>query len=347
MADLATRFPENPILKPADVPPSIEGLRVECVLNPGAFRFNGKTWLLLRVAEAAHERPGKVAVPVRHPERGIEVFEIDRDDPDLDLTDPRIFSLRNQTFLSTLSHLRLASSDDGVHFNVEPQPALLGEGPLESYGVEDCRVTALDGQYLLTYTAVSPCGIGIGLRITEDWRTFTSHGMIISPDNKDGAIFEQKVDGAYYMFHRPANKHLRGNYIWMACSQDLQHWGNHRCVALSRPEMWDSERVGAGAAPIWTPDGWLEIYHGANATHRYCLGALLLDLDEPWRVIARSEEPIMEPREDYERKGFFGEVIFTNGHVTDGDTLTIYYGASDSVVCGATFSIREILDSLR
>ena len=104
--------------------------------------------------------------------------------------------------------------------------------------------------------------------------------------------------------------------------------------------------MGAGAAPIRTAQGWLEIYHGADAQNRYCLGALLLDLEEPWRILARSKDPIMEPTAEYERKGFFGNVIFNNGHVTDGDELTIYYGASDSIVCGARFSIRQILASL-
>ncbi len=110
--------------------------------------------------------------------------------------------------------------------------------------------------------------------------------------------------------------------------------------------MWDSARVGAGAAPIKTPGGWLEIYHGANEKERYCLGALLLDLQEPRKVIARSKAPIMEPSAPYEQTGFFGNVIFTNGHLVDGDSLTIYYGASDSVICGVQFSIAEILKSL-
>jgi predicted GH43/DUF377 family glycosyl hydrolase len=127
---------------------------------------------------------------------------------------------------------------------------------------------------------------------------------------------------------------------------DLEHWGHHRCIARTRTGRWDSARVGAGASPIRTEQGWLEIYHGATSANRYCLGALLLDLEKPWEVIARSEEPIMEPREPYEKSGFFGEVIFTNGHVVDGDEITVYYGASDSVVCGARFSIREILATL-
>jgi len=102
-------------------------------------------------------------------------------------------------------------------------------------------------------------------------------------------------------------------------------------------------RVGAGAAPIRTPAGWLEIYHGADEKHRYCLGALLLDLEEPWKVIARSTEPIMEPVAAYDQIGFFANVVFTNGHLVHGDTVTLYYGASDSVICGARFSIQEIL----
>jgi predicted GH43/DUF377 family glycosyl hydrolase len=111
--------------------------------------------------------------------------------------------------------------------------------------------------------------------------------------------------------------------------------------------MWDSERIGAGASPVKTQRGWLEIYHGADKNNRYCLGALLLDLDDPSKVIARSEEPIMEPVMDYEKKGFFGNVIFTNGHIVNGDNITIYYGASDEVICKAEFSINNILDSLK
>jgi predicted GH43/DUF377 family glycosyl hydrolase len=139
---------------------------------------------------------------------------------------------------------------------------------------------------------------------------------------------------------------LGGNYIWLAESLDLVHWGNHRCLAHSRKGSWDSARVGAGAAPIRTAEGWLEIYHGATKENRYCLGALLLDLSEPWRVLARSETPIMEPSTPYELEGFFGQVIFTNGHLVDGDRIIMYYGAADSVICGAEFSIQSILSSL-
>ena len=98
---------------------------------------------------------------------------------------------------------------------------------------------------------------------------------------------------------------------------------------------------------IKTEEGWLEIYHGADFNHRYCLGALLLDLNDPSKVIARSEEPIMEPIAAYEQTGFFGNVVFTNGHLVDGDTITMYYGASDEVICKAELSISEILNVLK
>jgi predicted GH43/DUF377 family glycosyl hydrolase len=110
--------------------------------------------------------------------------------------------------------------------------------------------------------------------------------------------------------------------------------------------MWDSARVGAGAAPIRTEKGWLEIYHGANKDHRYCLGALLLDINDPSKVLARSIEPIMEPLQTYEQTGFFGNVVFTNGHYVKGDNIFMYYGASDEVICGARLSISEILSTL-
>ncbi|PTR00089.1 uncharacterized protein DUF377 [Mucilaginibacter yixingensis] len=110
--------------------------------------------------------------------------------------------------------------------------------------------------------------------------------------------------------------------------------------------MWDSARVGADAVPIRTARGWLEIYPRANAEHRYGLGALLLDPDDPSKVIGRTKNPIMVPTAAYALSGFFGYVVFTNGHIVDGDRLTIYYGAADECVCGAHFSINEILSRL-
>jgi predicted GH43/DUF377 family glycosyl hydrolase len=291
--------------------------------------------------------PGRISFPTLDPAGGIKIHEFALDDPRLDATDPRVVRFDGRNYLTTLSHLRLVSGTDGIHFSEEPgAPPLFGEGELESYGIEDARVTRLGETFYLTYTAVSPSGVGVGLRYTRDWKNFSPAQMIFPPHNKDCALFDAPINGNYYALHRPSSPLLGGHYIWLAESPDLLHWGNHRCVATTRPGRWDSERIGAGAAPIRTEKGWLEIYHGATPEHRYCLGLLLLDLDEPWRVLARSEEPILEPLAPCEQAGFFGQVVFTNGHLVKGDEVTLYYGASDSVICGATFSLAELLNSL-
>jgi predicted GH43/DUF377 family glycosyl hydrolase len=347
MADIAQRFAENPILRPSDIGPSDARMKVECLLNPGVFRFQDKTWLLLRVAERPAQTPRKTTLATLSENGNLKILEFDHSDPKLDLSDPRVIRHGGVDYLTTLSHLRLVSSKDGIHFKEDPaHPPLFGRGELETYGIEDCRVTQIGSIYYLTFTEVSAHGVGVGLRGTADWRSFTFHGMIFPPHNKDCAIFDSRIGGRYYALHRPSSPALGGNYLWLAQSPDLLHWGNHHCLAHSRPGMWDSARIGAGAAPIRTQAGWLEIYHGADSANRYGLGALLLDLEEPWRVLARSRNPIMAPTADYELTGFFGNVVFTNGHIVDGDTVTLYYGAADSVICGARFSIREILNSL-
>lgn len=350
MKDIARRFPENPLLSPTDLKPSREGLHISCLLNPGVFQFENKIWLLVRVAERPQQTEIVVSFPILTLTGETLIMEIPLDDADLIATDARVLRYKGVDYLTTLSHLRLFCSDDGVRF-YEPEgyPKLFGAGALQTFGIEDCRVALLEGIYYLTFTAVSDSGVGVGLRTTRDWKTFESHGMILPPHNKDCAIFEEKIKGLFYALHRPSSVDIGGNYIWLAQSPDGIHWGNHRCIVKTRKDSWDSARVGAGAAPIKTDKGWLEIYHGANPEHQYCLGAFLLDSDDPSKVIARTEHPIMVPTETYELTGFFGCVVFTNGHIIapDGDTITIYYGAADEIVCGAHFSLREIFAALK
>ena len=347
MSDLASRFPENPLLLPRDLIPSREGLQVISLLNPGVFRFEGKTWLLVRVAEGVAQKEGALYFPGLNASGETEIIEVPLNDPDLVATDARVISYKGLDYLTTVSHLSLLASDDGIHFSEQPgYPPLFGQGLLERFGIEDCRVAQIDDTYYLTYTAVSDSGVGVGMRTTKDWKYFENAGMILPPHNKDCAIFEEKIGGNFYCLHRPSSVDLGGNYIWLAKSADGRQWGDHRCLIKSRPGLWDSARVGAGGAPIKTEKGWLEIYHGADAQHRYCLGAFLMDLEDPSKVIARTTEPIMVPTENYELSGFFGYVVFTNGHIQNGDRLTIYYGAADEFVCGAHLSIRDILNVL-
>jgi len=349
MNDIAKRFPNNPLLSPGDLRPSSKGLQIACLLNPGVFRYNDKTWLIVRVAERPEQKEGKISFPILA-DRHIEIIEISLNDKELIATDARVINYKGADYLTTLSHLRLLCSEDNIHF-YEPEgyPPLFGEGILQSFGIEDCRVTQIGDLYYLTFTAVSANGVGVGMKTTRDWKHFESHGIILPPHNKDCAIFNEKIKGFYYALHRPSSVDIGGNFIWLASSPDGVHWGNHKCIVKTRPNHWDSIRVGAGAAPIRTDKGWLEIYHGANQQHQYCLGAFLLDLNDPSQLIGRTEDPIMIPSAPYELSGFFGHVVFTNGHITrpDSDEIILYYGASDEFVCGARFSIKEIFSLLK
>jgi predicted GH43/DUF377 family glycosyl hydrolase len=343
--DIAQRFKENPLLTPQDLPASAANLQVICLLNPGVFYWKGKVHLLVRVAENAAPQEDKLFIPIRMANGLLQMMELKLDDPDLIHTDSRIVNYKGLAYLTTISYLRLFSSDDGIHFKAEPLE-IHGSGNFERYGIEDCRVSKIEETYYLTYTAVSDNGVAVGLKTTKDWKIFENHGLIFPPHNKDVALFEEKINGKFYALHRPSSKEIGGNYIWIAESPDGIHWGNHQCIIKSRAGYWDSARVGAGAAPIKTEQGWLAIYHGANEQHRYCLGAVLLAIENPAKVLARSHEPMMEPTETYELSGFFGSVVFTNGHIVNGDELTIYYGAADEFICGAKFSIEKILSQL-
>lgn len=344
---LSKRFIENPLIKPSDLTPLIPGAKIECLLNPGVFLYQDKVWLLLRVAERPQQEEGKISFPVNKIDGTIGIITINTDDKDLDLSDPRIINYRGKDYLTTLSHLRLVCSDDGINF-YEPEgyAPITGMGEQETFGIEDCRVASMNDGFHLTYTKVSPFAVGVGYMFTKDWKTFERRGMIFPPHNKDCAFFDEKIGDKYYALHRPSSPELGGNYIWISESPDRLHWGNHQLIATSREGMWDNVRVGAGASPIKTEKGWLEIYHGADNENRYCLGLLLLDLKNPTTVIARSKTPIMVPTEEYEKTGFFGNVIFTNGHYVKDDTIHLYYGASDEVICGAQLSISQLLNSI-
>ncbi|RYD88710.1 MAG: glycosidase, partial [Sphingobacteriales bacterium] len=184
MKDIAKRFPQNPLLSPADLKPSIDGLEIACLLNPGVFRFDGKTWLLVRVAERPKQNSELISFPILTKSGDITIMEIKKDDPDLDASDARVINYKGLDYLTTLSHLRLLCSDNGIDF-YEPEgyPKLTGEGILQTFGIEDCRVSLIQDKYYLTFTAVSDNGVGVGLRTTANWKDFTSHGMILPPHN--------------------------------------------------------------------------------------------------------------------------------------------------------------------
>lgn len=344
------RFPDNPLISPGQVAPSREGWEVVSTLNAGAVSFAGKVLLLVRVAERPIcDDPDELVAPMLDcaadpPE--MRVLRIRRNDPDVVCDDPRVLICRGQTYLTSISHLRIARSHDGRHFTVDDEPALAPNAWYEAFGIEDPRITEIEGRYLITHTAVSEHGIASALASTRDFRILERHGLIFPPENRNVTIFPERLNGRYACYHRPVGRHIATMDMWAAYSPDLQHWGGHARVIGSRPGRWDSQRVGAGTVPIRTERGWLAIYHGADDSQRYSLGAILCDLERPEVVLARSAEPLLSPEAPYEVAGFFGNVVFTCGAVLQGDDLLVYYGAADQFVCGAALSLAELIESL-
>lgn len=343
------RHPSNPILTPGDVCPSRPDFCVIGAFNAGVARHDGQTILLVRVAERpAQQDPAWAFSPHWSPARGLIVEAFRRDDPRYDTSDPRL--IRDQqtghTMLTSLSHIRLARSTDGVHFSVEDTPWIAPESPYEAYGAEDARITPLDGQFYVNYSAVSGLGISTALARTADFAHAERCGVIFPPANRDVALFPRKIGGQYVAYHRPMPNTVGSLNIWMAVSPDLKHWGGHQFVLGTQAGGWEAGRVGGGAPPLDTPRGWLSIYHGADQQDRYCLGAFLTPHDDPGRVIARRTTPILEPQARYETDGFFPNVVFTCGALLDDGTLRIYYGASDESIALAEAPLDAVLDSL-
>jgi len=333
--------------------PSRPDFEVLGVFNPAVARHDGQVVLLLRVAEAPQKMSaGLAAAPIFNSVTGrveIKRWLVTPKGPDV--SDPRLVVDNGRTWLTSMSHFRVARSTDGIHFEVEGLPAFSAGTIYESFGVEDPRITELDGTYWITYTAVSHFGIGTGLASTTDFRKFERHGVIFSPPNRNVTLFPEKIDGRYAALHRPMPEGLGQHSIWTATSSDLKSWGNHRLVATPRESGWDNTKVGGGAVPfrvhVGREDAWLAIYHGVTGNPpNYALGALLLDRHDPSRVKGRSREPILKAEAIYEREGFFGKVVFTCGALVDGDQVRVYYGAADGVTAVADLSLAEILSGL-
>lgn len=343
------RYPGNPIIEPKDVRPSRPDFTVECVFNCGVTRFHDEVLLLMRVAEKpVNDEADAVLIPWFNEASGkLEVKRFDKSMPGLDLRDTRFVLAPGERWLTSVSHFRIARSADGIHFNIDVAPAMAPANVYEMFGIEDPRITWLDDRYWINYSAISPVtGVTTCLASTADFKEFRRHGVIFTPDNKDIAIFPEKIGGKYYAFNRPASAEYKMRDMWISESPDLVCWGNHKKLMASRPGMWDDGRIGCSAVPFRVGGGWLEIYHGASIQDRYCLGAALLDANEPWKVLARTRKPIIEPETEYELKGFFGNVIFNCGVLYENGIVKVYYGAADTCIGYAEAGIQEIMDLL-
>ncbi len=260
---------------------------------------------------------------------------------------------------SRVMNLHAGRSVDGVHWDLDPEPivfqptdgrvAEIQETFLHAY---DPRVTWLEDRWYVSWCN-GYHGPTVGIGYTFDFRTFHQLDNAFLPFNRNGVLFPRRIGDHYAMLSRPSdNGHTAFGDIFYSESPDLVHWGRHRHVMAPQPWTWGSTKVGAGPTPIETPDGWLLIYHGVLTSCNgfvYSMGAALLDLDEPWKVIARGHDYLLSPQVPYEQVGDVPNVVFPCAALVDEatDRITIYYGAADTVTCLAHGHLSEIVASIR
>jgi predicted GH43/DUF377 family glycosyl hydrolase len=226
------------------------------------------------------------------------------------------------------------------------------EYPEELWGIEDPRLTYVPElqQFAVLYTAYSRGGPGVSLALTKDFRTFERYGVIMTPDDKDAALFPRKFGGYWALIHRPMT--TLGAHMWISYSPDLRHWGSHKIMLEARRgAWWDANKIGLSSPPIETSRGWLTIYHGVRQTPSGCLyrlGLALFDLEKPEQCLLRGNPWIFGPEADYECYGDVDDVVFPCGNTmgADGDTVNIYYGAADCAIALARASVRSLLEWL-
>ena len=243
-----------------------------------------------------------------------------------------------------------AVSGDGIRFEIDDEPFLdISEEPPyaehEAFGLLDPKITKFGDEYFITYTAFGTHGFRLALAKTKDFQSVERLGFISEPDSKGGVLFPEKINGRYAKLEMPEN----GQRLWISYSDDLTYWGGFDEVMSPRPGFWDFHKIGPAVPPIRVDNGeWLLIYYGVKNTSAGSiarLGAVFLDADDPSKTTARTNVPILSPREMYERVGDIGNVVFACGAAMDGDNLAIYYGASMSCICLATVSVDEIREN--
>ena len=266
---------------------------------------------------------------------------------------------QGRTMMLFRSHLRtgrsiigLAHSDDGYRFTARPEPYLAPAtdgvfARYEEFGVEDPRVCEIDGEYLITYSAYSRHGVRIGLARTRDFDSVERVALITQADLRNVVLFPAKFGGRYARLDRPHSE-ISPWSIWVSYSPDLIHWGDSQLVLKPAPYHWDEMKIGPGATPVRTDQGWLHVYHGVFPTMDgsvYRLGVALHDLQDPSRLLGVADEWILQPEDPWEVTGYVHNVVFTCGAVLepDGQTLRLYWGGADTVMCAGTAQVNDLV----
>lgn len=309
------RYPANPILTARDVP-----YPATLVFNAGVTKFNGKY---------------------------VMVFRNDYGD----VSSKRLDG----------TNLGLAFSDDGFQWQVQPKPCfdLVDQHII---CVNDPRLTVIDSRCYMTVAVITRQGIRGGIAVTDDFESFEMISMSL-PDNRNLVLFPQKFNGMFVRLERPFSWYKGGDErfdIWISDSPDLKYWGNCRLLLTSDEIAYSNNRIGPAAPPIKTKKGWLATFHAVykyedqifngwegNWNKKYMAGIMLLDLDDPAKIIGLARKPLMvpDPLYEYEIKGFRGNVIFPGGMILEDDgEVKIYYGAADTVEALATAQLEDLLE---
>lgn len=246
----------------------------------------------------------------------------------------------------------IADSKDGLAWKPRAKPISVPSQDAEwaeyTHGmIYDPRITEIEGTFYLMHAAHSGHGCRLSILATRDFESFEWVGFASETDNRNGVLFPEKIDGLFARLDRP---NTGGNFgdMWISYSPDLVFWGRSRCVLRNSDVRWAWTKIGPGAVPIKTDQGWLNIFHGVRtqcAQHYvYQLGVCLHDLADPSKIIARSPEAILWPETDYELNGQTPSVVFTSGAVVEPDgEVKLYYGGADTVQCLGTTSVERLL----
>ena len=278
-------------------------------------------------------------------------------------------------------HLGLATSRDGMHFERCFNHPVLSplEESFDGGCVEDARVVKFGDEFYVTY-AYRPFPPGqywtfpadsvrtydagpdapavlinnetnTGLLKSRDLKSFRRLGRLTRADldDRDVILFPERVNGKFALLHRPRQWAGEGfgtdcPSMWINFSDDMLVWDWNRSVLLAKPEYWwEAKKLGGGTPPLRTAQGWLEIYHGVDEAGVYRVGAMMLDADDPTRILARTPEPIMQPEHEYETTGFYAQCVFPTGNVVVDGTLYVYYGSGDKYCNLATCALDELV----
>lgn len=366
--DMCIRASDEPLLRPEAVAPSDPRLQVIGVFNPAVWKSPNWCRLIVRVDErprtsgdyGRHLR-GRMNIPVARIAFGdgqprIELLDIEvgkdyvRDSqavlPNIDAieTGPEPLPL-----LSHISHLRIAEYSAGT-WNVHSTSLVSPSDSWSEFGCEDPRVTNIDGESYLTYSAISRFGATAWVAQLNAQGKPLSKRMVLGPDHKHALLLPERVKEHYWLFVRPlVRSWIHEDGIWIYRSRSLEYWGQPTPLLMPRAGHWDALRVGPSATPLRIPEGWLLFYYGVDTSQSYHVGAAVLKYSDPSVVLSRTEVPILSPTLTWERTGRRADTVFCCGAMfgAENTSVHLYYGAADTYVGAAEISLSALRAALR